>query len=117
MNKFIIKTFGCKTNQIESEYIKELLKKNGYSETSFEKEALELQRLARNVVSNVTTPYQTTASEDFSYYLEKVPGVMMHVGCQQDVYYPQHSEEFCVGENPMLIGTQMFYEIVKHYLI
>ena len=39
MNKFIIKTFGCKTNQIESEYIKELLKKNGYSETSFEKEA------------------------------------------------------------------------------
>ena len=39
MNKFIIKTFGCKTNQIESEYIKELLKNNGYSETSFEKEA------------------------------------------------------------------------------
>ena len=82
-----------------------------------EKEALELQRLAKNVVSNVNTTYQTTASEDFSYYLEKVPGVMMHVGCQQDVYYPQHSEEFCVGENPMLIGTQMFYEIVKHYLI
>ena len=82
-----------------------------------EQEALELQRLAKNVVSNVNTTYQTTASEDFSYYLEKVPGVMMHVGCQQDVYYPQHSEGFCVGENPMLIGTQMFYEIVKHYLI
>ena len=82
-----------------------------------EQEALELQRLAKNVVSNVNTTYQTTASEDFSYYLEKVPGVMMHVGCQQEVYYPQHSEEFCVGENPMLIGTQMFYEIVKHYLI
>ena len=76
-----------------------------------------VKRLAKNVVNNVNTTYQTTASEDFSYYLEKVPGVMMHVGCQQDVYYPQHSEEFCVGENPMLIGTQMFYEIVKHYLI
>lgn len=38
-NRFFIKTFGCKTNQIESEYIKELLKNNGYSETSFEKEA------------------------------------------------------------------------------
>lgn len=34
-NKFFIKTFGCKTNQIESEYIKELLINNQYIETSF----------------------------------------------------------------------------------
>lgn len=80
-------------------------------------EAKLLQKLAENVVENVNTTYQTTASEDFSYYIEKVPGVMMHVGCRKDKFYPQHSEEFCVGENPMLIGTQMFYEIVKHYLM
>ena len=41
----------------------------------------------------------------------------MHVGCQKDVFYPQHSEEFKVGINPILIGTQMFYEIVKKYLM
>lgn len=80
-------------------------------------EAKELQEIARKVVNEVNTTYQTTASEDFSYYLEKVPGVMMHVGCQKENFYPQHSEEFEVGENPILIGTQIFYEITKKYLM
>lgn len=80
-------------------------------------EAKELQEIAKRVVNDVNTKYQTTASEDFSYYLEKVPGVMMHIGCQKEKFYPQHSEEFEVGENPILIGTQMFYEITKKYLM
>ncbi len=80
-------------------------------------EAKELQELARNVVSNVVTNYQTTTSEDFSYYLEEVPGCMIFVGCTKDKFYPQHNENFTVGENPILIGTQMFYEIAKKYLI
>ena len=80
-------------------------------------EAKELQEIAKRVVNDVNTKYQTTASEDFSYYLEKVPGVMMHIGCQKEKFYPQHSEEFVVGENPILIGTQMFYEITKKYLM
>ena len=41
----------------------------------------------------------------------------MHVGCQKENFYPQHSEEFEVGENPILIGTQIFYEITKKYLM
>ena len=44
------------------------------------KEAKVVQNLAKNVVSNVITNYQTTTSEDFSYYLEKVPGCMIFVG-------------------------------------
>ncbi len=80
-------------------------------------EAEVVQELAKNVVSKVITDYQTTTSEDFSYYLEKVPGCMIFVGCQRDKFYPQHSENFTVGEKPILIGTQMFWEIVKKYLI
>ena len=76
-----------------------------------------VQELAKNVVNNVITNYQTTTSEDFSYYLEKVPGCMIFVGSTKDKFYPQHNENFTVGENPILIGTQMFYEIVKKYLI
>ncbi len=38
-NRFFIKTFGCKTNQIESEYIKKLLQDNNYIETSFVSDA------------------------------------------------------------------------------
>ena len=80
-------------------------------------EAKTIQDLAKNVVSKVVTDYQTTTSEDFSYYLEKVPGCMIFVGCTKDKFYPQHNENFTVGENPILIGTQMFYEIAKKYLM
>ena len=80
-------------------------------------EAEEVQEIARKVVNNVVTDYQTTTSEDFSYYLEKVPGCMIFVGCSKDEFYPQHNENFTVGENPILIGTQVFYEIAKKYLM
>lgn len=80
-------------------------------------EAKVVQELAKNIVSNVVTDYQTTTSEDFSYYLEKVPGCIIFVGCTKDKFYPQHNENFTVGENPILIGTQMFYEIAKKYLM
>lgn len=80
-------------------------------------EAETVQEIAKKIVSNVITDYQTTTSEDFSYYLEKVPGCMIFVGCTKDKFYPQHNENFTVGENPILIGTQVFYEIAKKYLM
>ena len=55
-------------------------------------------------------------SEDFSYFLEKTPGAMIFVGCQKEQYFPQHNENFTVGINPILIGTQVFFDIVKKYL-
>ncbi len=86
---------------------------------NFKEEAETVQKLAKKVVDaeNVVTDYQTTTSEDFSYYLEKVPGCMIFVGCGGDVYYPQHNENFTVGEKTILIGTQLFYEIAKKYLM
>ena len=81
------------------------------------KEAEDVEKIAKKVVNNVVTNYQTTASEDFSYYLEKVPGCMIFVGCRKDEFYPQHNENFTVGENPILIGTEVFFEIAKKYLM
>ena len=89
-----------------------------YPVTVNSKEEVEtVQEIARKVVNNVVTDYQTTTSEDFSYYLEKVPGCMIFVGCRRDKFYPQHNENFTVGENPILIGTEVFYEIAKKYLM
>ena len=65
----------------------------------------------------MVTDYRTMCSEDFSYYLEKVPGAMIFIGCQRKMYYPQHNENFTVGINAVLIGTQVFYEIAKKYLM
>lgn len=80
-------------------------------------EAEEIQKLSTDIVKNVETNYRTMCSEDFSYFLENVPGAMIFVGCQRDKYYPQHSENFTVGINPILIGTQIFYDIAKKYLM
>ena len=81
------------------------------------KEAQEIQEIATGIVKNVRTDYKTMCSEDYSYFLEKVSGAMIFVGCKQDIYYPQHNENFTVGINPVLIGTQLFYDIAKKYLI
>ena len=80
-------------------------------------EAEEIKKIALEVADNIEEKYQTMCSEDFSYFLEKVPGAMILVGCQQDIYYPQHSENFTCGMKPVLIGTQIFYDLVNSYLI
>ena len=81
------------------------------------KETEEIKKIALEVADNIEEKYQTMCSEDFSYFLEKVPGAMILVGCQQDIYYPQHSENFTCGMKPVLIGTQIFYDLVNSYLI
>ena len=82
-----------------------------------EEEAETIQEIASNIVQNIDKNYKTMCSEDFSYFLQKVPGAMILVGCQKDEYYPQHNENFTVGLTPILIGTQIFYDIVKKYLM
>ncbi len=79
-------------------------------------EAKTIEELSKKIVKNVVTDYKTMCSEDFSYFLNEVSGALIFVGCKKNQYYPQHNENFQVGENPMLIGVQIFYEIVKKYL-
>ena len=80
-------------------------------------EAEAVEKIAHTIVENIKTDYRTMCSEDFSYFLEKVPGAMIFVGCKQDTYYPQHNENFAVGMKPIFIGTQILYNIAKKYLM
>lgn len=65
---------------------------------------------------NVIVDYKTMCSEDFSFYLEKAPGVFVFVGCMKDIYYPQHNENFKVDEDAVVLGAQVLYNIVKKYV-
>lgn len=85
--------------------------------TNSKMEVEDVKQIASKIVENIDENYQTMCSEDFSYFLENVPGAMILVGCQQDEYYPQHSENFTCGIKPILIGTQIYYDIVKKYLM
>lgn len=130
--KGIFRTFN---NEVRKEMKKQLIEKTeklarelggrakvefigNYPATVNSKEEAEVvKKIASNIVENIDENYQTMCAEDFAYFLENVPGAMILVGCQKDKYYPQHSENFTCGINPILIGTQIFYEIAKKYVM
>ncbi len=130
--KGICRTFNNDTRKIKKQKLVQKVediasKLGGRAELNFignypatinsEKEAKEVESVAKNIVAEIVTDYTTMCAEDFSYFLEKVPGAMILVGCQQNEYFPQHNENFTVGINPILIGTQLFLDITKKYMM
>jgi len=60
------------------------------------------------------------AGEDFSYYLQKVPGTFFFVGGgnpELDAVYPHHHAKFDVDERAMLIGGKVFLSVVADHLL
>ena len=130
--KGIFRTFNNSLREKVREELKKKIKEiarnlGGNAEINFtgnypatvnsKEEAQEVRKIALSVADNIDEDYQTMSSEDFSYFLEKVPGAMILIGCQGEEYYPQHSENFNCGINPSLLGTQIFYDLVKKYLL
>ncbi len=60
---------------------------------------------------NVVTQDPQMGSEDFSYYLEKVPGSMMFLGAKiEEKYKPHHNPKFFVDENAFKYGAEYFVQ-------
>merc|ERR1712154_346428 len=61
----------------------------------------------------------STASEDFSYFLEKAPGAFFHLGGKVDdgKVHPHHSPLFKIDERALVIGVQTFVNIVSDLLV
>lgn len=85
-----------------------------------EKEA----KIVRAVLSNINslkvvdTP-PIMASEDFSYYLEHVPGVYFFTGSATDdpnTQYPHHHPKFDIDERAMKNSAKAFLSLVHYYL-
>lgn len=63
-------------------------------------------------------PKPSMGGEDFSYYLEKVPGCFFLVGVQPpdaDIYPPLHSDRYDFTDATLAIGMRMFTEIVMNF--
>lgn len=53
--------------------------------------------------------------EDFSFYLQEVPGCYVRFGAQIDgKAYPAHSSSFVFDEECLLIGAKYFFEASRH---
>ena len=59
-----------------------------------------------------------SASEDFSYYLEKVPGTFFNIGCKPkgvEQAYMNHHPKFDIDEDALLISAKSVAEVVCSY--
>ncbi|CAB1262482.1 S-alkyl-N-acetyl-metabolite deacetylase [Clostridiaceae bacterium BL-3] len=59
------------------------------------------------------------SSEDFSYYLQKIPGCFIFVGVgnrEKGIIYPQHHPKYDIDENAMLYGMEVISNAVLKLL-
>ena len=68
---------------------------------------------------NVEVLKPSMGSEDFAYYLEKVPGAYFRLGCRNEekgIIHPYHSSLFNIDEAVLPFGVEMFVRIIDQYL-
>ena len=78
-------------------------------------------RVAAGLVGeqSVLTSARTLGGEDFSFFLERVPGCFAWVGSQNPAKgcdAPHHSPRFDIDEDAMLIGADLLERIAREYL-
>ncbi len=62
--------------------------------------------------------HPSMGSEDFSYYLQKIPGCYVRFGARitDHEYIPLHSPEFDINENVLQVGASFFDEVARRAL-
>jgi amidohydrolase len=105
--------FGCK---IDFKY------EDGYPPTvNHTIESEKLLNAARNIVGDgAGAPYLSMGGEDFSYFLQKVPGCFFFVGSappdHEPLSVPHHCSHFDIDERALLVGSSVFVEVVEREL-
>lgn len=65
-------------------------------------------------------PYLSMGGEDFSYYLQKVPGCFFFVGSAPDknniLSTPHHCSHFDIDERSLLIGASVYVNLIDNIL-
>ena len=108
------KTFGAK---IDMDYV------DGYPPTINDPEATEkLLHAAREIVGDgAGHPYLSMGAEDFSYFLQKVPGCYFLIGSAPDdrepLSVPHHCSHFDIDERALLVGSSVYFQLVDDLLI
>ncbi|CAN6480569.1 unnamed protein product [Victoria cruziana] len=80
-----------------------------------------VQRIGKLLLGerNVKDASTTLAGEDFAFYQQVIPGVMLSIGIRNEelgaVHYP-HSPYFFVDEDVIPVGAALHTALVEHYL-
>lgn len=88
---------------------------NDYEVTEIiEQTALQLYGRER-----VTRLQPTMAGEDFSAFLQKVPGTFFFIGAgskEKGIIYPHHHPRFTIDEDALPIGVQVFVSSIMNFI-
>lgn len=109
----VAKTFGA---EILLDY------QDGYPCTiNGQEQANKVSHAAEKIVGNgVQFPTMTMGGEDFSFYLQKVPGCFFFLGSAPEdskpMSFPHHSSNFDINENALLIGSSIFVQLIEDIL-
>lgn len=82
------------------------------------REAAIAHRAAETIVGReqlMAMDHPSMGSEDFAFYLEKIPGCYVRFGARrrEDEYIPLHSPEFDINEEVLKVGAAFFDEVVR----
>lgn len=69
---------------------------------------------------NIEVLKPSMGSEDFAFYLEKVPGAFFRLGIRNEkrgIINPYHSSHFDIDEEVLPFGVEMFVRIIDKFLI
>jgi amidohydrolase len=108
------KMFGAK---IELNY------KDGYPPTINDKKCTDnvIRVISKITGKKIHAPYLSMGGEDFSYYLEQIPGCFYFIGSSPEdrdpLSTPHHCSHFDIDENALLIGASSFVKIIEDLLI
>ena len=96
--------------------------KEGYPPTVNHEDPTKLVLEASSMVGGKGAgyPYLSMGGEDFSYYLQKVPGCFFFVGSAPDknniLSTPHHCSHFDIDERSLLIGASVYVNLIDNIL-
>ncbi len=89
--------------------------RRGYPAVVNSERGVEILRAAAARVvgeKRVLEPEPSLGGEDFSYYLQKVPGAFMYLGATPVQAFPHHHPNFDFAEEAMAIGVEILVQAV-----
>ena len=86
------------------------------------KESEKLLNAAKEITGDCAgAPYLSMGGEDFSYFLQKVPGCFFFVGSapidKEPLSVPHHCSHFDFDERALLVGSSVYTQLIENLLI
>ena len=116
--KEIIKGLETSTGaKIELDYI------DGYPPTINHQKAFQILRQSAEKITGIdtTVEHKSMGGEDFSFYLQKIPGSFLFVGASPEGVepgeIPHHSSYYNFNEKALLTGASILIQLIEDRLI